>query len=159
MEDHLNKALHADHSSTSLPGGGAAVRGPPLSAGDEGPSKKKAAVAPTGATAPAAFPIPAPAAVPAAQASKPAAVGPVKPPAIVFSEADKEDINLSSYSDVESLAEAVSADRLKFHCMRLGLKCGGTALERAGRFYLTKDTPLDQLPPHVFAGKGKGKKK
>ena len=46
--------------------------------------------------------------------------------------------------------KTVDADTLKVELSRLGLKCGGTPLERAKRLWLTKDTPLDQLPAKFF---------
>jgi splicing factor 3A subunit 3 len=64
-----------------------------------------------------------------------------------------ESIDLSEYSNAEELVEAVDGDRLKTELARLGMKCGGTVSDRAKRLFLTKDTPLDQLPAKVFANK------
>jgi len=60
-------------------------------------------------------------------------------------------IDVSKYASVEELAKQVNGDVLKTELSRLGLKCGGTLLDRAKRLYLTKDTPLDKLPKKVFA--------
>lgn len=64
-------------------------------------------------------------------------------------------IDLSKYATAEDLEKGVSADELKSELTRLGLKCGGAPKDRAARLFMTKDTPLDQLPAKVFA---KGKK-
>lgn len=69
--------------------------------------------------------------------------------------AQVESIDLSGYSDAQELEKAVDGDRLKTELARLGLKCGGTVSDRAKRLFLTKDTPLDQLPAKVFAKKPK----
>mmetsp|Transcript_874 Transcript_874/g.1243 ORF Transcript_874/g.1243 Transcript_874/m.1243 type:complete len:656 (+) Transcript_874:111-2078(+) len=60
-------------------------------------------------------------------------------------------IDLSKYASAEVLAKEVNGDVLKTELSKLGLKCGGTPLDRAKRIYLTKDTPLDKLPKKVFA--------
>lgn len=64
-------------------------------------------------------------------------------------------IDLSKYTNATELENNVSADKLKSELARLGLKCGGTPKDRAARLFVTKDTPLDQLPAKLFA---KGKK-
>lgn len=64
-------------------------------------------------------------------------------------------IDLSKYATAAELENGVSADELKTELARLGLKCGGAPKDRAARLFMTKDTPLDQLPAKVFA---KGKK-
>jgi splicing factor 3A subunit 3 len=69
--------------------------------------------------------------------------------------AQVESIDLSGYSDAQELEKAVDGERLKTELARLGLKCGGTVSDRAKRLFLTKDTPLDQLPAKVFAKKPK----
>jgi len=68
-------------------------------------------------------------------------------------EAAVEAIDLSGISSADELAAAVDGDRLKTELSRLGLKCGGTVQDRAKRLFLTKDTPLDKLPPKLFAKK------
>jgi len=65
-------------------------------------------------------------------------------------------ISLSQYTTVQELIKDVTPDRLKTELARLGLKCGGTPQDRANRLWLTKDTPLDQLPKKVFAKGGGG---
>lgn len=60
-------------------------------------------------------------------------------------------IDLAQYDSVEALEQAVGGDELKTELSRLGLKCGGTVTDRAKRLFLTKDTPLDQLPKKLFA--------
>lgn len=59
--------------------------------------------------------------------------------------------DVSKYASAEELAKQVDGDVLKTELSKLGLKCGGTLLDRAKRLYLTKDTPLDKLPKKVFA--------
>ena len=68
-------------------------------------------------------------------------------------------IDLGPYATPAVLAEAVGGDALKSELARLGLKCGGTVSDRAARLFLTKDTPLDELPAKVFAKKKGGGKK
>jgi splicing factor 3A subunit 3 len=65
-------------------------------------------------------------------------------------------IDLSKYATSADLEKGVSGDELKSELARLGMKCGGTVLDRAARLFLTKDTPLDQLPAKVFAKKKVG---
>ena len=65
-------------------------------------------------------------------------------------------IDLSKYATSSDLERNVSGDELKSELSRLGLKCGGTVSDRAARLFLTKDTPLDQLPAKVFAKKKGG---
>jgi splicing factor 3A subunit 3 len=62
-------------------------------------------------------------------------------------------IDLSSYKSAGDLEKAVDGDALKAELTRLGLKCGGTVADRAKRLFMTKDTPLDQLPKKLFAKK------
>lgn len=60
-------------------------------------------------------------------------------------------IDLNEYSNATELEKNVSADKLKSELARLGLKCGGTPKDRAARLFMTKNTPLDQLPAKIFA--------
>jgi splicing factor 3A subunit 3 len=60
-------------------------------------------------------------------------------------------IDLTPYNSVKELEEQISADELKLELSRLGLKCGGTAHQRAERLFATKHTPLDQLPQKFFS--------
>lgn len=62
-------------------------------------------------------------------------------------------IDLSKYATSPDLEKEVSGDELKSELARLGLKCGGTVSDRAARLFLTKDTPLENLPAKVFAKK------
>lgn len=64
-----------------------------------------------------------------------------------------EGVDLTRYETAEALLEGVGGDGLKTHLSRLGLKCGGTPLDRAKRLFLTKTTPLDKLPKKMFAKK------
>jgi len=64
-----------------------------------------------------------------------------------------EPIDLSLYASASDLLAAVGADHLKHELTRLGLKCGGTPLQRAERLVLLKDTPLDKLDRKHFAAK------
>lgn len=62
-------------------------------------------------------------------------------------------LDLSSYDTANDLENALDGNALKAELIRLGLKCGGTSLDRAKRLFLVKDKPLDQLPKKVFAKK------
>jgi len=60
-------------------------------------------------------------------------------------------IDLTPHNSVKELEEQILADNLKLELSRLGLKCGGTAHQRAERLFATKHTPLDQLPQKFFS--------
>ncbi len=60
-------------------------------------------------------------------------------------------LDLSPFDSAEALAKVVDGDALKMELARLGLKCGGTVADRAKRLFMTKNTPLDQLPAKLFA--------
>lgn len=62
-------------------------------------------------------------------------------------------IDVSQFASAADLEKAVDGDALKTELSRLGLKCGGTVSDRAKRLFLLKNTPLDKLPPKVFAKK------
>ena len=62
-------------------------------------------------------------------------------------------IDLTSYKSAEELENAIDGDTLKAELSRLGLKCGGRPIDRAKRLFMTKDTPLDQLPKKLFVNK------
>lgn len=53
--------------------------------------------------------------------------------------------------DVLDRCMLAGTERLKEALQTLGLKCGGTAQERAARLWLTKTTPLHQLDRKLFA--------
>ena len=100
---------------------------------------------------------------------------------------EEEGIDLEPFATAAALAEAISMEDLKEELSRLGLKvrllrppvsrrptrrrdrrapvctqCGGSLQQRAERLFMTKGTPMSELPPSVFAGargKGKGKRK
>lgn len=63
----------------------------------------------------------------------------------------KEGIDLTLYITADDLLTKVNAVAIKAELTRLGLKCGGTPMERSNRLWLTKDTPFDQLPAKLFA--------
>jgi Splicing factor 3a, subunit 3 len=68
-------------------------------------------------------------------------------------------LDLNQYQSVEELVDTVSADKIKVELARLGMKCGGTPLERAKRLWCTKDKSIDELPAKLFVNKkGKGNK-
>jgi splicing factor 3A subunit 3 len=71
------------------------------------------------------------------------------------SNSDNNGIDLSIYASAEDLSKAIDGDVIKAELSRLGMKCGGTVLDRAKRLFLTKDTPLDQLPAKLFTKKPK----
>ncbi|GAX24445.1 splicing factor 3A subunit 3 [Fistulifera solaris] len=62
-------------------------------------------------------------------------------------------LDLSQFSTPEELAEAVDGDKLKLELSRLGLKCGGTTLDRAKRLFMLREKKLEELPPSLFAKK------
>jgi splicing factor 3A subunit 3 len=62
-------------------------------------------------------------------------------------------IDLSSYVSAADLEKALDGDTLKAELTRLGLKCGGAVTDRAKRLFLTKDTPMSELPKKLFAKK------
>ena len=75
-------------------------------------------------------------------------------------EADEDAIDLATFETAAEVAEGVSMEDLKEELTRLGLKCGGNLQQRAERLFMTKNTPMSELPLSVFAGaKGKGKGK
>lgn len=47
--------------------------------------------------------------------------------------------------------ETLGLEKLKETLSSIGLKCGGTCVERAQRLFLIKHTPLSSLPKNVFA--------
>jgi splicing factor 3A subunit 3 len=53
----------------------------------------------------------------------------------------------------------VGGERLKFALSALGLKCGGTPLERASRLFSTKGKTKEQLDPSLFAKPKRTKRK
>jgi len=59
-------------------------------------------------------------------------------------------LDLSSFATAEDLEKAINGDELKAELSRLGMKCGGRPIDRAMRLFMTKDTPLDQLPKKLF---------
>jgi splicing factor 3A subunit 3 len=60
-------------------------------------------------------------------------------------------LDLAPYASAADLEKASDGDTLKAELSRLGLKCGGTVIDRAKRLFMTKDTPLNQLPKKLFA--------
>ncbi|CAO2838646.1 unnamed protein product [Amaranthus hypochondriacus] len=64
-------------------------------------------------------------------------------------------IDLDYYSTVEELME-VGPEKLKEALAALGLKTGGTVLQRAERLFLTKNTPLEKLDKKHFAKPPRG---
>lgn len=64
-------------------------------------------------------------------------------------------LDLSGFSSVEELA-SLGLDRLKSALIALGLKCGGSLEERAGRLWKTKGKTLDEVDPTLFAKKKGG---
>lgn len=60
-------------------------------------------------------------------------------------------LDLGAYADAADLAAKVSADRLKAELQRMGLKCGGTAGQRAQRLMLVRAKGLDGMDKKLFA--------
>jgi len=54
-------------------------------------------------------------------------------------------LDLGGYASAAEL-EAIGMEPLKAELIRLGLKAGGSLSQRAERLFLTKSTPLDQMP-------------
>lgn len=65
-------------------------------------------------------------------------------------------INVAAYDSAEALATAHAPQHLKAELARLGLKCGGTPMQRAERLFLLKTVPIEAIhPKHKAGGKGK----
>lgn len=65
-------------------------------------------------------------------------------------------IDIGAYESAQKLADAVDGTILKAELGRLGLKCGGTVLDRAERLFLLKSVSnLDELPIKCFSKKRK----
>jgi hypothetical protein len=62
-------------------------------------------------------------------------------------------INLNEFESAEELSKAVDGDKLKAELSLLGLKCGGTVLDRAKRLFLLKTQKLEELPAKLFVQK------
>lgn len=62
-------------------------------------------------------------------------------------------LDLTPFKTAEELEKSIDGDVLKVELSRLGMKCGGRPLDRAKRLFMTKDTPLDQLPKKLFVNK------
>lgn len=67
-------------------------------------------------------------------------------------------IDLGEYQSVEELVNAVPAEKVKVELARLGMKCGGTPLERAKRLWCTKHKSIDELPAKLFVSNKKKSK-
>eukprot|EP00245_Coleochaete_scutata_P011206 TRINITY_DN4114_c0_g1_i1.p1 TRINITY_DN4114_c0_g1~~TRINITY_DN4114_c0_g1_i1.p1 ORF type:complete len:513 (-),score=146.40 TRINITY_DN4114_c0_g1_i1:146-1684(-) len=77
-------------------------------------------------------------------------------------QSDVEDVivDVDDYDNAQQLVEEVPAEALKEALAALGLKTGGTPLQRAERLMLTKDTPLEEIEVKHFAkGRAPPKKK
>jgi hypothetical protein len=61
--------------------------------------------------------------------------------------------DLADYGNPEELVNSVDADDLKRSLQRFGMKCGGSARERAARLFMLKLTALEDLPQSVLAPK------
>lgn len=65
-------------------------------------------------------------------------------------------INLEEFSTVEELV-SLGGDALKCALQSMGLKCGGTAMERARRLLSTKGKSIDELDRSLYAKNRKWK--
>jgi len=63
-----------------------------------------------------------------------------------------EEIDLAKIHSQEEL-EKLGCEHLKHELMRLGLKCGGSAKERAERFWAIKKDPTNLFNPKFLAKK------
>ena len=61
-----------------------------------------------------------------------------------------DSIDLQRFSDPEELEKSVGGDKLKVELTRLGLKSGGTPLDRAKRLLLTKGKDRSEWPRKIF---------
>jgi splicing factor 3A subunit 3 len=78
----------------------------------------------------------------------------IKPSEAAWVDSDNgptQSVDLTRYESAQELEKHVDGDALKTELSRLGLKCGGTVSDRAKRLFLTRDTPLDELPKKLFA--------
>lgn len=64
-------------------------------------------------------------------------------------------LDLDAVDAVEDLA-ALPLDRLKAALQALGMKCGGTAQQRAERLWSVRGLPQADIPPQLLAGSGRG---
>jgi hypothetical protein len=71
----------------------------------------------------------------------------------VSSTAATPSINLNEFETAEELSKAIDGDKLKAELSLLGLKCGGTVLDRAKRLFLLKTQKLEDLPAKLFVQK------
>lgn len=62
-------------------------------------------------------------------------------------------LDLSNYSSAEELEKNVRKQAITSELDKLGMKSGGTPLDRAKRLFMTKDKPLSELPPKLFKKK------
>ena len=69
---------------------------------------------------------------------------------------DLQPVDLSKYESAEELV-SVGGERLKHALQSLGLKCGGTPLQRAQRLFSTKGKTKEQFDPSLFAKSKKTK--
>jgi len=69
-----------------------------------------------------------------------------------------EPLDLLAY-DSEAALAALPLDRLKGALLALGMKCGGTAAQRAARLWAVRGVALADIPPQLLAAKSKGKGK
>lgn len=76
------------------------------------------------------------------------------PVADEFQPASTRPIDLARFGSVDDLLREVGADQLKAELSRLGMKCGGTAQQRAERLYQAKGVSMSELAksqPSLFA--------
>jgi len=71
------------------------------------------------------------------------------------SKQDQQKVDVSNYNTAQDMLDQLGANIIKEELAKLGLKCGGTPLDRAKRLFLLKDTPLEKLPPKHFVKKKK----
>jgi replication stress response regulator SDE2 len=62
-------------------------------------------------------------------------------------------IDLNRFESADALVGDATLEALKEELVRLGLKCGGTLAQRAGRLFATKGKQRDQLHRNMFARK------
>jgi len=71
------------------------------------------------------------------------------------SELPAEPLDLLAYDSAAALA-ALPLDRLKGALLALGMKCGGTAAQRADRLWGVRGVAPPDIPPQLLASSGRG---
>jgi len=68
-------------------------------------------------------------------------------------------VDLTSFNSADELLAKLGGDKLKAELQRMGLKCGGTPMQRAERLFATKGKAVDELDPSMLATSSNGAKR